>query len=134
MKPLVLLTITLTALNCESCKYFSNKKDLPPWPVFSPIEMSYDFGKITGKEKLPHVFKFTNTGVKDLLISSTIASCGCTAVVHFPKEPIPPDGEGQIDIEFDPTGISGMVNQYVEIGSNANPGLCKLTFTAEVLP
>ena len=104
------------------------------WPVLSPHEKIYNFGKVSAHEKVSHAFRFTNLGIRPLVITSINASYGCSAVVHFPKTPVAPDGEGQIDIEFDPTGKSGFVNNYVEIAFNSNPGLCKLTFTAEVLP
>ncbi len=83
-------------------------------------ETVWDFGNIVDGERVIHTFKFTNVGEGDLLISSCTASCGCT-IPEWPKEPIPPGGEGSIKVEFNSTGKSGNVTKDITILSNANP-------------
>jgi hypothetical protein len=67
----------------------------------------HNFGKVKEGEKVSHVFKFTNTGANDLIISDARGSCGCT-VPQWPKEPIKPGATGEIKVEYDSKGKSGV--------------------------
>jgi hypothetical protein len=80
----------------------------------------FDFGTIEQGEKVSHVFKFTNTGNEPLVINSAKATCGCT-VPKWPNEPIAPGKGGEIMVEFDSKGKSGMQNKKVTITANTNP-------------
>ena len=92
---------------------------------------TYDFGKIKQGEKMTHQFKFKNTGKADLIITSASGSCGCT-VPNWPKNPIPPGGEGNIDVEFNSAGKSGMQRVNVTLIANTIPNTKVLTITGEV--
>ena len=74
--------------------------------AFKFNEEKFDFGDITQGAKVEHIFKFTNTGIKPLVISNIITSCGCTAPT-WPHTPIPPKGESEIKIDFNSTGKMG---------------------------
>lgn len=91
-----------------------------PVPEFSFEKEAHDFGTIVQGEKVSFSFKFKNTGNADLIITSAKGSCGCT-VPEFPGAPIPPGGEGVIDVVFDSTGKSGQQNKKVTIVSNTVP-------------
>jgi hypothetical protein len=67
------------------------------------IEPNKNLGKITEGQVLSIHFKFKNTGENPLVIKSVQPSCGCT-VADFPKQPIPPGGEGEITGSFDSNG------------------------------
>ncbi|RMG80208.1 MAG: DUF1573 domain-containing protein, partial [Bacteroidetes bacterium] len=97
------LAITLTACNSDgkidtddvkinaTASGKTDEEAAKPKMVFE--EERYDFGTINQGEKVSHSFKFKNEGDADLIIASARGSCGCT-VPSWPKEPIPPGGEG----------------------------------------
>lgn len=102
-------------------------------PEMSFPEETYDFGKIKQGEMMKHQFKFKNTGHADLIITSASGSCGCT-VPQWPKNPIPPGGEANIDVEFNSAGKSGMQRVNVTLIANTIPNTKVLTITGEVQP
>ena len=102
-------------------------------PVFSFEETLHDFGTIASGDKVNHVFKFTNTGEVPLVIQNASASCGCT-VPEWPKEPIPPGGTGEIKVEFDSKGKSGLQNKTITIVANTQPNTTNLEIRGTVNP
>lgn len=95
-----------------------------PEPVF-------DFGKIKEGDVVSHEFKFKNTGNAPLFIVKAEASCGCT-VPSFPKEPIPPGGEGAILVKFDSHNRPGHQKKNILITSNAEQERMSIGFEADV--
>lgn len=83
-------------------------------------ETSYDFGTVKDGDLVTYSYIFTNTGKIPLVIENATASCGCT-VPEWPKEPIPPGEEGQIDVEFNSKNRPGRANKSVTITANTNP-------------
>ena len=110
----------------------SGEKSNQNLPVFTFAEETHEFGKITQGEKVSYNFKFKNTGNADLLISNAVGSCGCT-VPEYPKQPVPPGGEGTINVIFNSEGKEGKQNKTVTITSNTVPNSKILTITGEVL-
>ncbi len=96
-------------------------------------ESEYDFGTVKAGEKVTHVFKFKNTGSEPLIISNAKGSCGCT-VPNWPREPIPPGGEGEIVVEFNSKGKRGKQNRKVTITANTEPPQTFLYVKGEVIP
>ena len=92
---------------------------------------SHDFGKITQGEKVSYSFKFRNTGGSDLLIAEAHGSCGCT-VPQYPRAPVPPNGDGSIDVTFDSDGKSGKVEKTVTITANTSPNTTVLKINVQV--
>lgn len=101
-------------------------------PVISFEETSYHFGEIGATEKVTHIFRFKNTGNADLVVTSASGTCGCT-VPEFSKEPVSPGKEGQITVNFDPSGKSGMVSKTINVLSNSVPNMKVLTISAEII-
>ena len=97
----------------------TDKEDVKE-PKFEFKERVWDFGNITEGERVEHTFKFKNVGEGDLVISNCTASCGCT-IPEWPKEPIPPGGEGQIKVEFNSAGKSDAVTKDITIFANTTP-------------
>lgn len=89
-------------------------------PVISFINKIWDFGTIIDGELVEHTFRFTNTGTKDLVISSASASCGCT-IPKWSKEPIAPGEKGEIKVLFNSNGKKDMVTKDITILANTNP-------------
>lgn len=94
---------------------------------------NFDFGKIKEGDKVSHVFKFTNTGANDLIITDARGSCGCT-VPQWPKEPVKPGASGEIKVEFDSKGKTGLQNKTVSVTANTNPSTSTINITSEVIP
>lgn len=94
-------------------------------------DTKYSFRKIKEGEVVRHAFHFKNVGSAPLLISKAEASCGCT-VPSFPKEPIPPGGEGDITIQFDSHNRKGHQIKNVLIHSNSTLEKMSIGFDADV--
>ena len=102
-------------------------------PKFEFEESKHDFGDIRRGDKVEHIFKFKNTGTKPLVISNIITTCGCTAP-SWPKEPIPPNSQGEIKVIFNSTGKIGKQNKVITIFSNSVNQKERITISANVIP
>jgi len=91
----------------------------------------HDFGKVQAGEKVGCIFKYTNTGDADMVITSASASCGCT-VPKFDKRPVPPGGSGTIEVVFDTSGREGIQTKTVVVQSNAENNIVILRIIADV--
>jgi hypothetical protein len=101
-------------------------------PFFEFVEEVKNFGEITQGEVVSTTFRFRNVGKKDLIISSAKGSCGCT-VPAWPKEPIKPGAEGQIDVKFDSNGKQGMQNKTITLVANTIPNTKVIAIKGTVL-
>jgi hypothetical protein len=117
--------------NADEQKQKEDKVKSMPKTVLSFDETKHNFGNIKEGEKVRHAYHFRNTGEHPLLISNAVASCGCT-VPSYPKEPIPPDGDGEIVVEFNSKGRDGHQQKNVLIYSNAQEDAMSIGFEADV--
>lgn len=108
-----------------------DKAKAMPKTVISFEDTKHDFGTITDGEVVKHAYKFKNTGSNPLLISNAVASCGCT-VPSYPKQPIPPGGEGEIIVEFNSKNRVGQQKKNVLIYSNGQEEAMSIGFNVEV--
>lgn len=115
--------------NPNSAEGTVNMDDLP---VFSFENETHDFGRIRQGEVVSFVFKFKNTGKRDLVISGQKATCGCT-VADYPHNPVKPGEEGQISVSFNSEGKKGMQTKTVTLTANTQPNTKVLTIKAEVI-
>ncbi len=92
---------------------------------------NHDFGIIKEGEKVSHVFKFKNVGTEPLVIKNVKPACGCTTP-DWTKDPVPPGGEGKIEVVFDSQGRTGIQNKSVEVFANTDPEVHTLKFKGEV--
>ena len=72
----------------------------------------WDFKTIQQGDEPEHTFTFKNTGSEPMIISNAKGSCGCT-VPSWPKEPIAPGDEGEINVKFNSKGKKGSQNKTV---------------------
>jgi hypothetical protein len=79
---------------------------------------NHDFGEIKEGEVVSTVFKFRNVGSMPLSIISVDVTCGCT-VAEKPEKPIGAGKTGEIKVEFNSVGKSGINKKYVTVTSNA---------------
>lgn len=112
----------------------------PTPPVSQPVNnptsiafeaMAHDFGSIDQNTENVHVFNFTNTGDKPLIIETATGSCGCT-VPEFPKEPIAPGASSQIKVVYKPGKQKGLQNKTVTVIANTQPKDTRLNISANV--
>jgi hypothetical protein len=102
----------------------------PPTKV-SFTQSSHNFGNIKQDTENKHIFKFTNTGDKPLIIENAQGSCGCT-VPKYPREPIAPGKTGEIEVEYKPGKQQGAQTKTVTITANTEPKVTTLQISAFV--
>ena len=94
----------------------------------------YKFGKVKNGEIVRHTFTFKNTGDHDIVIQRAKASCGCTVPTHT-KDPIAPGETGEIKIEFNSTGRTGVQSKNITVTGNFTDNINKvLKISGEVMP
>lgn len=96
------------------------------------LDTAFNFGKVKDGEIVEFSYRFKNTGSHPLIISSAVASCGCT-VPEKPEAPIKPGEMGYIKVKFNSEGRVGQTHKTVTITSNANPAFPLLMLTGEVI-
>ena len=101
-------------------------------PAFKFVKESFDFGEITDGEKVSYDFQFKNIGKSPLIITSAIATCGCT-VPDYPKAPIAPGEDGVIKVVFDSTNKLGMQNKVITITANTVPQITEINILGNVV-
>lgn len=95
-------------------------------------KLEHDFGKIREGEKASYRFRVKNPGRVPLRITDVKPSCGCT-VPAWTKEPIPPGGEGFVEVVFDSQGRSGEQIKTVTVFANTDPPTHLLRFRGFVV-
>ncbi|MCI5056580.1 MAG: DUF1573 domain-containing protein [Flavobacteriales bacterium] len=115
--------------NPETASGEVNKENLP---VMTFDEEVFDFGEITQGEEVFHSYKFKNTGKSDLIITSAEGSCGCTVPV-WPKEPIAPGDEGEIEVKFNSQGKKNAQHKKVTILANTHPSTNVIALKGNVI-
>lgn len=101
-------------------------------PKIEFVENAIDFGEISQGEKVKKRFRFKNTGNSKLIIADAKGSCGCT-VPLWPKQPIRPGQEGEIEVVFDSNGKQGKVNNKVTLYTNTVPNKTVIALNGNVL-
>ena len=133
MKKQILLSITLLTLIFTACEEKASAKINTSnietakerdailslgAPIIEFDQREYDFGTLTEGEKVKGVFKVTNSGKVDLIITSVKPSCGCTTP-DWTKEAIAPGATGEIKFEFNSANRVGKQNKSITVKSNA---------------
>lgn len=104
-------------------------------PELAASDYTLNFGKIPNTATITRNLTIKNIGKKPLEIGAVQSSCGCTAALVSDKT-VPPGGETQVRVNFDPTGYqmnNTLVNAWITISSNdpLAPTI-KLDFSAQV--
>ena len=90
-----------------------------------------DYGQIEKGSDGVRVFKFTNTGDADLIISDVKSSCGCT-VPEKPDGPVAPGASSTIKVKYDTKRV-GKIRKTITVYSNADEPVKALKIKGEVL-
>lgn len=93
----------------------------------------YDFGTVTEGEIVETVFKVTNTGETDLVITDAQVTCGCTVPV-WPKDPIKPGQTEDIKVKFNTNGKTNRQQKNITLITNTKSGREILTLKGMVTP
>jgi hypothetical protein len=101
-------------------------------PILEFEQEEHDFGKIIQGEVVTYGFKFRNTGKGDLIISQVSSTCGCT-VTNYTQGTIKPGNEGVIEVTFNSEGRKGFQSKAINVVSNTQPNIKKLTIKAQVV-
>ncbi|MEL6673169.1 MAG: DUF1573 domain-containing protein [Bacteroidota bacterium] len=97
-------------------KFMSDAEAMPRTEITFDREI-FDFGKVRNGETVTHRFKFRNQGKKTFHITRVKPACGCTAP-YYSEAPVPPGGEGYIDIAFDTHDRPGKHRKLITITGN----------------
>ncbi|SHN05673.1 DUF1573 domain-containing protein [Polaribacter sp. KT 15] len=93
----------------------------------------YDFGTVNEGDIVETVFKVTNSGKTDLVITNATGSCGCTVPV-WPKAPIKPGETGEVAVKFNTNGKPNRQMKTVTLTTNTESGREVLTLRGSVTP
>lgn len=93
----------------------------------------HDFGIISEGDIVETIFKFTNTGKSELIITSAKGNCGCT-VPDWPRQPILPGETGEIKVEFNSKGRPNLQQKNITITANTANGKEIIKVRAQVTP
>jgi len=107
-------------------------EDAENLPKIEFEETVIDFGEISQGEKVKQRFRFKNTGKSNLIISNASGSCGCT-VPLWPKQPIKPGQEGEIEVVFNSNGKQGRVHNTVTLIANTMPNKTVVALKGDVI-
>ncbi|HEU5146952.1 MAG TPA: DUF1573 domain-containing protein [Chryseosolibacter sp.] len=99
--------------------------------AFSWGNTSHDFGKTKVGQPLTYEFRFTNTGMAPLIISSVKASCGCT-VTAYTKDPVEHGTSGFVRATYD-AQKPGVYSKTVAVYANTPEGMISLTIKGEIV-
>jgi hypothetical protein len=94
-------------------------------------ETKYNFGSVGEGKILSHTFRFKNTGSNPLMIAKTDVTCGCT-VPAYHSEAIAAGADGEITIEFNTAGKSGIQEKNIVVHSNTTPETVTIGIEADV--
>ena len=94
---------------------------------------SVDLGKIPAKINAHYDFVFSNTGNSPLKIIEARGGCHCVQA-KWPETSINPGDSAVINVEFDPTGVTGAFIRELTVRSNAKDSSVLLKLNGEVLP
>jgi hypothetical protein len=88
-------------------------------------QMTIDLGTIKENVVVEKKFTFVNEGDANLVILNAEGSCGCT-VPTFSKEPIPPNGKGEIIVKYTAKNMMGPQKKTIAVTTNGKPEIIKL--------
>ncbi len=102
-------------------------------PVMKFENVEYDFGTINEGDVVETIFNFTNTGKKELIITSAKATCGCT-IPEWPREPILSGKSAEIKVVFNSRGKPNKQQKRITLITNTKKGKELLLIKAFVTP
>src|SRR5688500_6737601 len=102
-----------------------------PAATFQWANTIYDFGKVKAGVPVTYAFRFSNTGMVPLIISSVKASYGCT-ITAYTKDPVEKGAAGFVSAKYD-AAKPGKFTKTVAVYANTIEGMVQLTIKGEVV-
>jgi len=102
-------------------------------PRLTPEPSEHDFGTVSQKSSLEHVFLLKNTGNAPLEILSVETSCGCTSTLLSEKT-IAPGETGELKVGFESGSMEGPFRKKVMVNTNGPESSTKLQIKGSVQP
>jgi hypothetical protein len=93
----------------------------------------YDFGAVNEGDIVETVFKVTNSGDTDLVITDAKVTCGCTVPI-WPKEAIKPGETKDVKVRFNTSGKNNRQQKNITLITNTLSGREILTLKGMVTP
>lgn len=109
----------------------SSANTLSSTAAFSWAETTHDFGKTKAGIPVSYEFRFTNTGMVPLIITSVKASCGCT-VTAYTKDPVSKGASGFVRATYN-AAQAGKFSKTVAVYANTDKGVIQLTVKGEII-
>lgn len=98
---------------------------------FSWANTVYDFGSIRAGTPVSYEFRFVNTGIVPLVITSAKVSCGCT-MAAYTREPVEKGKAGIVRVRYD-AAQPGKFSKTVTVTANTPEAPVILTIQGEVV-
>lgn len=95
-------------------------------------EALHDYGEIKQDGDGAWTFRFKNIGKEAIVINRVRSTCGCT-VPDWPREPIEPEGTGEITVEYN-TAQAGTFLKSLYVYSSAANSPVKIQIKGKVIP
>lgn len=131
------ITVTFIILSCAMASFgqASTASTAAAKPsataAFSWANTTHDFGKTKAGQPVAYEFRFTNTGMAPLIISSVKASCGCT-VTAYTRDPVEHGAAGFVRATYD-AQKAGVYSKTVAVYANTPEGMISLTIKGEIV-
>lgn len=102
-------------------------------PHLTPEPEEHDFGIVTQKSTLEHVFLLRNTGPTPLEVTSVEASCGCTSTLLSDKA-LQPGQAAELRVGFQSGSMEGPFRKKVSIFTSAEESSTEIYIKGSVQP
>jgi hypothetical protein len=101
-------------------------------PRLEVVDAKKSFGFVKRGEVVKIEFDIINKGNEPLLINNAEVSCSCTSV-DFPKQPILPNQQVKVIVNFDTKTVYDRQDRVVYLQSNDPKGSSKIRYKGIVL-
>ncbi len=98
---------------------------------FSWDTRSYDFGKTRAGTPVSFEFRFSNTGLAPIIISSVKVACDCT-VTTYTRDPVQHGASGFVRATFDGQAV-GVYSKTISVYANTPEGIVSLNIKGEII-
>lgn len=102
-------------------------------PHLTPEPEEHDFGIVTQKSSLEHIFQLRNTGSAPLEVASVETSCGCTSTLLSDKV-LQPGQAGELKVGFESGSMEGPFRKKVTVHTNAEESSTEIYIKGSVQP
>lgn len=129
--PKIIIAILIMASGISGCTDNPEQKAKVQGEEIWFEENLHDYGEIPQDGDGSYTFSFKNIGKEAIVINRVRSTCGCT-VPAWPREPIEPEGTGEITVKYD-TRSAGTFFKSLYVYSSAGNSPVKLQIKGKVI-